>query len=589
MWQVQRRNIPEAFASKFALLEEAPPVSLEQYGELAHNLETKKHFYVPSITKIMTMVDKGIQEHSKNGECLRRHADQSARWKSLRERMGRVEAQMDNAKHVLSSPEPTEAGISVTSSAGKSAASKKGKDQKPHVIKLKKNSVSPSSSLVSFTNMTPFRKFASKMTKSMGGGKDTPTPPKVDTPRSDPVTQARSNAAMIFRRQPSQALTPERVRHGHSQSLISPSPSSNSPSRSSVDTPSKTRPRWNSSTRVQDESNDGTIRSRGSSRPSIGQNLFAVSPTAPPVPPLPPRSPSRSSLASSRPWSPFATTSTKSTVSSQAPSMPETNRHGVFTPVSRPRSRATEYGPLLTPRSRPKTPSQIPTPGSKGRSVSVMGRTPGWMGEEERRPLSPTASTSGRRSVMTERCMTPSRIPTPRASSNQFPGLPTLTISRPPSSFSRSIGAQTPEATLRARTLKLPFYGAAHTPRPSLTRGPPSSFRAAALTPGGIEQRFTPSAEPDFTTQYVPNMIDPLDVEVAKTVNGIAHGFLIERVSPALRSAPSSNQEQKAQYAVSNSLGRRIINCRLVVIKRSGAASSEGTTKKVMCRVGGGE
>jgi hypothetical protein len=90
-------------------------------------------------------------------------------------------------------------------------------------------------------------------------------------------------------------------------------------------------------------------------------------------------------------------------------------------------------------------------------------------------------------------------------------------------------------------------------------------------------------------------MIDPLDVEVAKTVNGIAHGFLIERVSSPLRSALKSEstggggEEQKAQYAISNSLGRKVINCRLVIIKRSGAKGSEGLSKKVMCRVGGGE
>jgi len=83
-------------------------------------------------------------------------------------------------------------------------------------------------------------------------------------------------------------------------------------------------------------------------------------------------------------------------------------------------------------------------------------------------------------------------------------------------------------------------------------------------------------------------MVDPLDVEVAKTVNGIAHGFLIERASPALRVAPSGSQEQKAQYAVSNSLGKKVISCRLVVIKRSGASGADGVTKKVMCRVGGG-
>jgi hypothetical protein len=94
-----------------------------------------------------------------------------------------------------------------------------------------------------------------------------------------------------------------------------------------------------------------------------------------------------------------------------------------------------------------------------------------------------------------------------------------------------------------------------------------------------------------ISPRYVPNLKDPLDVEVAKTVNGVAHGFLIERVDPPLKVAPAEGQELKAQYAVSNSLGRKVINCRLVTIRRPSLRSGSGTdtsTTKVMCRVGGG-
>jgi len=80
---------------------------------------------------------------------------------------------------------------------------------------------------------------------------------------------------------------------------------------------------------------------------------------------------------------------------------------------------------------------------------------------------------------------------------------------------------------------------------------------------------------------------DPLDVEVARVVNSIAHGFLIERIDPPLRAAPPPGAEIKAQYAISNALGRKVINCRLVIISRPGSRP-EGQTKKVMCRVGGG-
>lgn len=81
-------------------------------------------------------------------------------------------------------------------------------------------------------------------------------------------------------------------------------------------------------------------------------------------------------------------------------------------------------------------------------------------------------------------------------------------------------------------------------------------------------------------------MKDPLDVEVARVVNSVTHGFLIERVDPPLRVIPKPGEEVKAQYAISNALGRKVLNCRLVVISRSGAKGGE--TRKVMCRVGGG-
>jgi hypothetical protein len=81
-------------------------------------------------------------------------------------------------------------------------------------------------------------------------------------------------------------------------------------------------------------------------------------------------------------------------------------------------------------------------------------------------------------------------------------------------------------------------------------------------------------------------MKDPLDVEVARVVNSMAHGFLIERVDPPLRAVPKPGEEVKAQYAISNALARKVLNCRLVVISRSGPKGGE--TRKVMCRVGGG-
>lgn len=92
--------------------------------------------------------------------------------------------------------------------------------------------------------------------------------------------------------------------------------------------------------------------------------------------------------------------------------------------------------------------------------------------------------------------------------------------------------------------------------------------------------------------EYIPgNNSDPLDVEVAAIVNSIAHGLLVERVDPHLRKGqiPKEGEEIKAQYAFSNTLSRKVVTCRLTTLTRSGKTGGEATTKKVMCRVGGGK
>lgn len=88
---------------------------------------------------------------------------------------------------------------------------------------------------------------------------------------------------------------------------------------------------------------------------------------------------------------------------------------------------------------------------------------------------------------------------------------------------------------------------------------------------------------------YVPaSDKDPLDVEVAAIVNAIPHGLLIERVDPPLKAPPKEGEEIRASYAFSNSLSRKVVTCKLTTLTRSGARGG-GMSKKVMCRVGGGE
>jgi len=73
-------------------------------------------------------------------------------------------------------------------------------------------------------------------------------------------------------------------------------------------------------------------------------------------------------------------------------------------------------------------------------------------------------------------------------------------------------------------------------------------------------------------------------------VNSIAHGLLVERVDPPLKTVPRPGEEIRAQYAFSNALSRKVVTCRLTTLTRSGAKNygQPTTTKKVMCRVGGG-
>lgn len=128
------------------------------------------------------------------------------------------------------------------------------------------------------------------------------------------------------------------------------------------------------------------------------------------------------------------------------------------------------------------------------------------------------------------------------------------------------------------------------TPRP---RAPPSSFkdgasprtplsrpgsRAGAETPEGI------FGEPAHF--YAPaSHRDPLDMEVANILNSLPHSLMVERIDPPLKTTPKAGEEIRAQYAFSNQLGRKLVTCKLTTMTRSGT----GTTKKVMCRVGGGE
>jgi hypothetical protein len=623
------------------------PLNMEVFQSLLDSFEAKKKYalpplgqasvpdliprhYMPATTKVLSIIDKGVQDRvTKNGECLRRHADSTQRWKHIRERITRTDAEMEAVRRILTGEEeitPSDSG-SVVSGPSSKSKSRNGYLTPPSASSSKK-SLSLSASSALSRSVSPFRKFARKFT---GNGKSptaTTTPLQQSKSQRSPSsarTPALRHRSSLFNltsgQPPMPTTTPERPAHKYSQSLTPEStPSSRMPDQDAnttikAKTITPTKQAWNSSTRVDEEH-----RPR---RPSV------VTPHRPEGVPHPPpvphqRSVSRSSMASSRPWSPI--TSSVSTAASTNPAHPQ-----------RPSSRARTPGAMGTsPRARPTTPSHIPGPSSLSHLRNFSDAP--WDDSEPttslmQRALSPDHSPP--------RATTPggTRLPGPRPPSRSMIPAPVFQIlspSRPGSTLSNyhdfdkddgdsprshtsfrssALRAQTPEVTLRLRAQAVPFYGSIsagsgsagsstnNSPRVLRPSGglklPPSSFReTSSSTPFGQRTPSRPSSRlSDFssganpTWVYTPgNPRDPLDAEVAAIVNSIAHGLLIERVDPPLRTIPREGQEIRAQYAFSNSLTKKIVTCRLTTLSRAGSKGEPSTaTKKVMVRVGGGK
>ncbi|KAF8634585.1 hypothetical protein AX17_004174 [Amanita inopinata Kibby_2008] len=604
-------------------------INLEVFSSLLESYEAKKKHYMPATSKVLSIIDKGVRDRvTKNGETLRRHAESAQRWKNLRERISRTDADMEAVRRLLTNGDatPSEAGSSTSGNV----SLKSSILGTPHGAS--KSSRKANSSNTLSRSISPFRKFARKITgssKQSPSRQTTPQPPPV-TPLSitkSKVSRAPSSepplpVARPLRRQRSSIMvdtdkrsdapeTPEHPGHKHSHSLTPGS----SPHASSVDLNSTVKSRnlatkqpWNSSTKLKAEERSLTVKTLVIKRSPSSQGVHSQTGDVLPFPSTSTphhRSISRASMASSRPWSPITSSGSTSMSSTYPPPMP------IFRPPSRAQtpSRPVMSTAAATPRSRAKTPFYIP--GSSKRSISA----PYVGGDEENlspksRPFSPTLSASGL-SMSSSGYGAPPRPPS--RSMIPIPSLHLSTISRPSTSMSSydqldspssSIfrtavaRAQTPESTLRARVQQVPLYHGSIGPRssirPSASRAPPSSFKdgtSSSRTPSRPTSRagaFTPSLDSLPLHEYVVgNVKDPLDVEVAAVVNGIAHGLLIERVDPALRKIPKEGEEIKAQYAFSNTLSRKIVTCRLTTMTRSGK-SGDTITRKVMCRVGGG-
>ncbi|KAH9911878.1 hypothetical protein B0H21DRAFT_817294 [Amylocystis lapponica] len=594
IWQLQRRGPDDAVSrasSTSSTRSENSPLNFDVFSALLESFEAKKKHYMPATTKVLSIIDKGVQDRvTKNGECLRRHAESTQRWKNLKERISRTDVEMEGMRKLL-------LGIDIASSEGGSSASGAGshatsRSKKngflgtpPSGGRSSKKERAPSSNTLT-RSISPFRKWARKITGSSKSptkspGKTLPLETPVmqrspsRAPSSEPPRTLRHRQSM-FHFMGSQTPAPMTPTHKHSQSLtpdsspiskrIEPAPASKS-----------NRPAWNSSTKVEPDERSSTIKQR---RPSTSTSTFRYSDDMPSMPTYN-RSVSRSSMASSRPWSPVTSSASTAQSSTQGFSLyrPPSRSH---TPGGMPVSRSqTPSGLQISPRTRPKTPSHIPAPAkSPFRSMSTTPPEAGWDDEYSlmRRALSPTQSIRAQTPGGSIPARPPSRSMIP------IPSVHVSSASRPSSAMSYR-----PDSAMSFRSTAGGDGMMRTTPRPSPGRMPPSSFRDSPRAPTSRPASRTGAATPDGSRGpvhvYVPGPKDPLDVEFAAVVNSMAHGLLIERVDPPLRTAPREGEEIRAQYAFSSTLGRKIVTCKLTTLARSGA---KGTTKKVMCRVGGG-
>ena len=559
---------------------------------------------MPATSKVLSIIDKGVRDRvTKNGETLRRHAESAQRWKNLRDRISRMDTDMESTRKIILSGDigfsdqdsntsgttSTKNGYLATPASG-TTGSRSSRGTTPGSISLSRS-------------ISPFRKFARKITGNSKSSSTSPLEIK-KAPRTDPppsiATIQRQRASLfgpVPGSEPVIPSTPERPSHKHSQSYTpdsSPHCAKVDPNATIASRTGSSKQRWNSSTKVDPEDRSLTNLSK---RPPSATGHYSNNDDIPPVPQLNApyrRSLSRASMASSRPWSPITSSASTTHSSSQFP--PPIPIPALRTP-SRAQTPSRAITPGLSATSRARPPSHIPAPSKSFRSVSLSGIRQNEDDPGLQRTFSPGLSTS-----VSNTSSPPSHLPRP-PSRSMIP-VPTVhlhTPSRPSSSLSNvsrsqsptmrtfrssALDAQTPESTLRAR------------PRMPVNRLPPSSFRdgnssRAASRPGSRVGAYTPTMDNFPLHEYVAgNTADPLDVEVANVVNSIVHSLLVERVDPPLRKnqIPKEGEEIKAQYAFTSSLSKKVVTCRLTTLSRSGKTGADATTtKKVMCRVGGGE
>jgi len=182
------------------------PLNMEVFQSLLDSYEAKKKYalpplgqasipdfiprhYMPATTKVLSIIDKGVQDRvTKNGECLRRHADSTQRWKLIRERITRTDAEMEAVRRILTGEEeitPSDSGSVVSGPTSKSK-SRNGYLTPPSASSSKRSLGLSASSALS-RSVSPFRKFARRF---KGSGKS-------PNAAATPLQQSKSQRAPL--------------------------------------------------------------------------------------------------------------------------------------------------------------------------------------------------------------------------------------------------------------------------------------------------------------------------------------------------------------------------------------------------------
>jgi hypothetical protein len=353
---------------------------------------------------------------------------------------------------------------------------------------------------------------------------------------------------------------------------------------------------------------------------------------ADPNPPKPMRSPMKKSYT----YGPSDITAMQGSPVSNRTVRP---RQSLYDPTDRPgasRSTSTLAGPSIAVRSGSYR-TTIPRTGSPGSSPDRQGITShnnGRYGSHIVRLVSPALSGISVNSTMSSRrSLIPVSSPaSSRHSKNSqqgvLPPLPSMPSQKDIAAKEQEAKLrylrsqlQTPEPSLRAVATRMPFYtGRKSTPNSTPAKYAPTDMYSRNATPTTPRNwatgerivtpgRTAPSAWKDdalarpssslsvysrsgaatpaplghVVKRFVPNPLDPLDLELARILESIPNEVGVERLDPPLRKGQRHEGEWKAQYAFSGGrCGRRIYAARLLELNKI-----NGKTRKVMIRSNG--